>query len=60
MIAQIFIPIAELVIPIGTQTNEANTEIEIQPVTFEAKKASAKHDLNTFLSHYIFHSLRIQ
>ena len=26
-----FIPIAELVIPTGTQTNEANAEIEMQP-----------------------------
>ena len=36
MIAQIFIPTAELVIRIGTQTNEANAEIETQPVTVEA------------------------
>ena len=37
VIAQIFIPTAELVIPKGTQTNEADSEIEIQPVTLEVK-----------------------
>ena len=37
MIAQIFIPIAELVIPTGKQTNEANAEIETQPVTVVTK-----------------------
>ena len=37
MIAQFFISTAELVIPTGTQTNEANAEIETQPVTVEDK-----------------------
>ena len=37
MIAQIFIPAAELVIPTGTQTNEVNAEIETKPVTVEIK-----------------------
>ena len=37
MIAQIFILAAELVIPTGTQTNEANAEIETQPVIVEVK-----------------------
>ena len=37
MIAQIFIPTAELVIPTGIATNEANEEIETQPVIFETK-----------------------
>ena len=32
-----FIPTAELVISTGTQTNEANTEIQTQPVTVETK-----------------------
>ena len=41
MITQIFIPTAELVIPTGTQNNEANAEIETQPVIVEAKKCSA-------------------
>ena len=35
--AQIFLPTVELVIPTGSQTNEANAEIETQPVTFETK-----------------------
>ena len=37
IIAQIFIPITEIVIPTGISTNEANAEIETQPVTVEAK-----------------------
>ena len=37
MIAQIFNPTTELVISTGTKTNEANAEIETQPVTVEAK-----------------------
>ena len=32
-----FNPTAELVIPTGTQTNEANAEIEMQPITMETK-----------------------
>ena len=34
-IAQIFISIAEIVIPIGTRTNEAISEIETQTTTVE-------------------------
>ena len=37
MIVQFFILAAELVIPTGIQTNEANTEFETQPVNFETK-----------------------
>ena len=37
VIALIFIPTAELAIPTGTQTKKENAEIEIQPVTVEAK-----------------------
>ena len=37
VIALIFLPTAELVIPTGTQTNKANAEIETQPVTIETK-----------------------
>ena len=36
-IAQIFNPIAELLIPIGTTSKEAKAEIEIHPVIAEAK-----------------------
>ena len=35
--AQIFNPIAELVIPIGIATKETKAEIEIHPATAEAK-----------------------
>ena len=37
MIAQMFNPTTELVIPTGTQTNKANAEIETQRVTVETK-----------------------
>ena len=37
-IAQIFNPIAELVIPIGITIKEAKEEIEIHPVIVGAKK----------------------
>ena len=37
MIEQIFIPTAELAIPTGTPTNEANAEIGTQPLTVETK-----------------------
>ena len=37
VIAQSFIPNAELVIPTEKQTTEANAETEIQPVTVESE-----------------------
>ena len=37
VIAQVFIPSAELVTPTGTQTNEANAEIQTQPLIYETK-----------------------
>ena len=37
MIVKMFIPTAELVIPTGTQTNEANAKTETQPVPAENK-----------------------
>ena len=45
VIAQIFVPFVELVILIGTQTKEANAEIETQPVAAETKKATVQHNL---------------
>ena len=38
---QISIPTAELAIPTGTKTTEANAEIETQPVTVEAKRSKS-------------------
>ena len=35
--AQIFNPIAELIMPTGTPTNEANAEIKTHPATTEAE-----------------------
>ena len=43
MIARIFIATAELVISAGIENNEANSEIETQPVPARAKKASVQH-----------------
>ena len=57
MIAQMFNPTAELVMPIGTRTNEANGEIETQPLTVKTKTSNFQHKLNTYISSYIFHSL---
>ena len=37
VVAQIFNPIAEIIIPIGIPTKEAKSEIEIHPVIVEAK-----------------------
>ena len=37
VIAQIFNPIAELVIPIGIPSKEAKVEIEIHPIIVEVK-----------------------
>ena len=51
VISQIFIPTAELIIPTGTQTNEANAEIGTRPVTAETKiiKSSTFQCLYFFL-----------
>ena len=38
MIAQSFNPTAELIIPTGKPINEANAEIETQPLIAEAKQ----------------------
>ena len=58
MIAQVFNPTVELVIPTGTQTNEVYAEIETQPVTVETK-ISVQHNLNAYMSFYTFHSLSL-
>ena len=51
MVAQIFIPTAELVIPTGTQTNEVSAEIETQPVIVETK--ISKCNLNSRLQIFV-------
>ena len=50
MVAQIFIPTAELVIPTGTQTNEANAGIETQQVTVETKISKCSTHVFLYLS----------
>ena len=45
VIAQIFNPIAELVIPIGIPIKEAREEIEIHPIIAEAKIKSVQYNL---------------
>ena len=44
-IAEMFNPIAELVVPIGIPSKEANVEIEIHPVIGEAKRESVQYNL---------------
>ena len=41
VITQIFNPIAEVVIPIGTQTKEAKAEMEIHTLTVEVEKSKS-------------------
>ena len=60
MVAQIFNPIAEIVIPTGTQTNDANAEIKTQLVIVEDRisKFSTFKYLHVFLyfcslNHYV-------
>ena len=57
IIEQTFIPTTEFVILTGTQTNDANAEIETQPVIVENKKTSVQNNLNIYIVCYIFHSL---
>ena len=45
VIAQIFIPTAEFVIPIGMPNKEAKAEIETHPVTEEAKISKCSYNL---------------
>ena len=59
MIAQVFVPTAEFIIPTGTQTNQANAEIETQPVFVEVKISKySTYDLfllkDKFLVHLFF------
>ena len=56
IIAQMFIAATELVIPTGISINEANAEIETQPVIAETK-ISVQHNLSTNMSFYTFNSL---
>ena len=57
VIAQIFNPSAELVIPIGTLTNEANTKIVIQPATAETKIRKSSNWFRAHAPFYAFHAL---
>ena len=52
-----FNPNAELVIPTGTKTNEANAETEMQPVTVETKISKFSIYFKYLHVFYIFHSL---
>ena len=52
-----FTPTAELIIPTGTETNEANAEIETQIVTVEAKTSLCSTQFKYFMSFYTLHSL---
>ena len=50
-IAQIFNPTAELVIPTGTRTKEANAEIETQPHFHSLNHCALFHLKDNFLLH---------
>ena len=56
MITKAFNSTAKLVISTVSQTNKANTEIDTQPVTVEAKISKCS-TLNTYMSFYAVHSL---
>ena len=56
MIAQGFNSTAELAVSTVSQTNKANTEIETQPVTVEAKISKCS-TLNIYMSFYAVYSL---
>ena len=48
VIAQIFNPVAELVIPIGIPTKETKAEIETRPVIVEPKIESVQYNLELY------------
>ena len=58
IIEQTFIPTTEFVILTGTQTNDANAEIETQPVIVENKKSSVQNNLNIYMVCYILLHLK--
>ena len=57
MIAQIFIPTAELAIPTRTPTIEANSGVETQQLTAEMKIKYLQSNLRLYLLFYAIHSL---
>ena len=57
VIAQNFIPTAELAIPTGATTNEANAEIETQSLTIEMKIRNVQSNLKPCATFYAFHPL---
>ena len=54
MIAQIFIPAAELALPTGIPTSKANAKIETQA---ETKTRKCSNNLKSYGLIYAFHSL---
>ena len=56
MTAQVFISTAELAIPTGTPTNEANTKIKTHPVTAETKTRKCSKYFKTLHIFYVFDS----
>ena len=55
VIAQIFSPTAKLAIPTGIPANEANTEIETQPLMAEIKTRKCLSHSNSCKAFYAFH-----
>ena len=52
--AQIFNPVAELVIPIGIPRKEVKAEMEIDSVIVEAKIKSVQYNLDLYQPFYAF------
>ena len=57
VIAKIFIATAELAIPTGTLTKEANSEIETQPLTAKTNQENVPSNSKTYTLFYAFCSL---
>ena len=55
VIAQIFSPIAELVIPTGIPTKEKKAEIETHPIIVEAKKEIFQYSLELYIPFCAFY-----
>ena len=57
VVAKVFIPNSELVIPKEIQTNEANAEIEKNDWHHKQKQGYVESNLKPYTHFYVFHSL---
>ena len=56
VIAQTSNPVAELAIPTGSPTNEANVDVKTQPLIAEIKKENFQSNLKSCAIFFDFHS----